>query len=117
MSKPNPGPWSYENVPDPTVQSAYGHVVDADGKILFDTINAGVGEIHEGYDDVGVHRWDAVAEANLTLAAAAPDLLAACELAAEFLTTVPEIPNYEGAAAGVAERLFAAIAKAKGEPC
>lgn len=85
--KPNPAPWEYETVQQREDRSAYGVVRDADGKILFDTINADVAEIHEEYDEGGgVHRWDEVARVNLTLAAAAPAMLAALKLWDEGFT-------------------------------
>lgn len=75
-AKHNPSPWAYENVELAREQSAYGVVKDADGKVLFDSLNSDVAEIHE---DEG-YRWDETGKRHLTLAAAAPDLLAACEL-------------------------------------
>lgn len=78
MPQHNPAPWAYENVEDRGEQSAYGVVKDANGKILFDTINADVAEIHTEHDEGRAYRWDEVARKNLTLAAAAPQLFAAC---------------------------------------
>lgn len=79
-AKHNPEPWEYENVQRPEDRDAYGVVKDANGKILFDTINSDVAEIHTEHDEGSVYRWDEQARVNLTLAAAAPALLAACEL-------------------------------------
>lgn len=80
----NPAPWEYENVEQKHDRSAYGVVKDANGKILFDTLNSDVACIHEEYDEASVYRWDSAAEEHLTLAAAAPELRAACEAALAY---------------------------------
>ena len=83
-------PWEYENVHQRPERSAYGVVKDAKGKVLFDTINADVAEIHTEHDgEGGVHRWCEEARQNLTLAAAAPELLAACERLVKSLSVSP----------------------------
>jgi len=73
--KHNPAPWEYEDVQLRPEQSAYGVVKDANGKILFDSLNSDVAEIHEEES----HRWDETGRRNLNLAARAPDLLAAAK--------------------------------------
>jgi hypothetical protein len=77
--KHNPAPWEYEDVPLREERSAYGVVKDADGKILFDSLNSDVAEIHEEGDEEGFSRWDAAARRNLGLAALAPKLVAAAK--------------------------------------
>lgn len=57
----------------------------------------------------------AICSADASLIAAAPDLLAACEEALEFITMVPEIPNHEGAGGLLAMKMQDAIAKATGK--
>lgn len=90
MNAPNPAPWTYENVEDRADKSAHGVVKDADGKILFDTLNADAAEIMREDDGEGnVAFYDLRAEANLTLAAAAPALLAACKNVREILALQP----------------------------
>ena len=84
-------PWCYENVHDCCEQSAHGVVKDDRGKILFDTLNSDVAEIHTEHDEDSVHRWDETGRKNLTLAAAAPDLFA-CVECAELLDLAPP-PN------------------------
>jgi hypothetical protein len=77
--KHNPGPWEYEDRPLREDRSAYGVVKDADGRVLFDSLNSDVAEIHQESDEDGVTRWDAAARRNLGLAAAAPNLLDAAK--------------------------------------
>lgn len=83
--KPNPAPWEYENVERPHDSDAYGVVKDANGKILFDTLNSDVAEIYTEEDEGCFNRWDEQAQVNLTLAAAAPKMLAACKSTAAAL--------------------------------
>lgn len=79
MSKHSPAPWERETVQLREDRSAYEVVKDAEGGVLFDTINSNVAVIHDA-DEAGPSRWDEQGRVNLTLAAAAPELLAACEL-------------------------------------
>ncbi len=81
MPEHNPAPWTCETVQSRENRDAYAVVKDANGKILFDTLNSDVAEIHEERDEGSVTRWDETGCINLSLAAAAPDLLAACEAA------------------------------------
>lgn len=112
MPKLNPAPWNYENVSDCRERTAHGVVKDANGRILFDTINADVAEIMTEHDE-GTTYYDLQAEKNLTLAAAAPDLLR--ELADFHDHTIDQgWHQCDGIPGGCP--VAAAIAKAKGEP-
>lgn len=75
----SPAPWECETVQSREDRSAYAVVKDASGNVLFDTLNSDVAVIYEEYDERAAYRWDENGRANLTLAAAAPELLAACE--------------------------------------
>lgn len=109
MSKHTPGPWEYENVHDCPERNAYAVVKDANGKILFDTLNSDVAEIHTEHDEGSVYRWDETGRRNLTLAAASPELLAACKNALELIDNRGNLRFMESAAL-----LKNAIAKAEG---
>ena len=111
-AKHNPAPWEYENVEQPHDKSAYGVVKDANGKILFDTLNSDVAEIHTEYDgeDGSVHRWDEAGRVNLAIAAAAPELLAICYLALNSFCD-PHAVAIDPAAARLEVLCKAAIAK------
>jgi hypothetical protein len=80
MPNHHPAPWSYENV-EQRREDPYGVVKDANGKILFDSLNSDVAEIHTHHDGPYSVRWDESARVNLQLAAAAPALLANLEFA------------------------------------
>lgn len=103
-----PGPWEYENVEHRSEQTAYGVVKDANGKILFDTLNSDVAEIHTEHDEGHAYRWDEQGRKNLRLAAASPDLLAACKAARSLIGVQHAGPSLE-----VSQMLDAAIAKAE----
>jgi hypothetical protein len=79
MAKHSPAPWASETIQGRDDRTAYEVVRDANGKILFDTINADVTEIRTEYDGGSAYRWDELGRNNLRLAAAAPVLLAACK--------------------------------------
>lgn len=90
----SPAPWSIDTIDNegaygagPGAQSGFKSyaVLDASGKCLFDSLNSDVGEVHEEFDEDGIHAWDEVARQNLTLAAAAPGLLAAAKFALNVL--------------------------------
>lgn len=112
MNEFTPGPWEYEEVQLRSDRSAYGVVKNEKGSVLFDTINSDVSVIHE---EDGV-RWDEQGKHNLTLAAAAPDLLAACEAALRLEPSLSEDAFYSsGECAGILRTIRAALAKARGE--
>lgn len=117
-TKHSPAPWSVETVrnegeygsgPDTNTGFDSYAVLDANGRTLFDSLNSDVAEVHAVEHCLGVDAWDDVARENLTMAAAAPDLLAALEglLAVSVDTSPAEL------LAMIAAR--EAIAKAKGE--
>lgn len=109
-SQLSPTPWECENVSQCSERSGYAVVKDARGKVLFDTLNSDVAEIRVEHDENGATYYDDQGKADLTLAAAAPDLLAACiDAVAAFEI---EVPNGNPTIAA----LRAAIAKAKGQP-
>lgn len=75
---PSPAPWEYENVSQYCYEkTAYAVVKDATGKALFDTTNSDVACISTEHDEGSVTYTDEQGRADLMLAAAAPDLLAA----------------------------------------
>lgn len=104
-----PVPWEYENVETSHDRSAHGVVKDARGRILFDTLNADVAEIHTEYDETSTHRWCEASRQILTLAVAAPALLAACERLANLCANC--CPQSASGDEAIAEAL-AAIKKA-----
>ncbi len=114
MSEPNPAPWTYENRQDHCDRSAYGVVLDADGKVLFDTLNSDVAEIHTDHGEGSVTRTDERGRVNLTLAAAAPDLLAAAQGVLDWMTRHREV-TIAPADFGIWLALRDAVALAKGE--
>ncbi len=85
------GPWEVDSIDcegdygdsGPDCRTGYKAfaVFDEHGRVLFDSLNRDtrVSCIHEETDDERHYAWDQPARADLTLAAAAPDLLAACE--------------------------------------
>jgi hypothetical protein len=90
MAEPrhNPAPWTHETVQCREDRTAYEVVRDANGKALFDSMNSDVAVIHDEHDEDGVTRWDETGRVNLTLAAAAPDLFAACVRANALLSNL-----------------------------
>lgn len=113
-TKHSKAPWSVDTVRN---EGEYGSgpntgagfdsyaVFDAAGRILFDSLNSDAAEVHAVEHEVGVDAWDDVARENLTIAAAAPELLAA---AVAFM-------EGEGNCKEVRDMFRAAIAKARGE--
>lgn len=88
LAKPSPGPWEVDTIDNdgtygdgPDCHSGFKSyaVYDANGKVLFDSLNAEVAEIDIEYDDMGAYVWDRVSEANLTLAGASHGMLTALE--------------------------------------
>lgn len=90
-----PGPWSVDttrnlgeygnNGPDTRSRFDSYVVFDDKGRALFDSLNSDAAEVQEEYGEDDVHAWDAVGKANLTLAAAAPELLEAAAAVAAFI--------------------------------
>lgn len=76
MSEVKDTPWTCETVQVREDGSAYAVVKDAKGRVLFDTLNSDVAEIHTEHGEDGATRWDETGRVNLTLAASAPGLLA-----------------------------------------
>lgn len=66
--KCSPLPWEIENVQLGPERSAYYVVKDDDGKIIFDSLNSDVQEIHEEADDGAMCRWDEQARKDLGFA-------------------------------------------------
>lgn len=102
LAKPSPGPWNVDTIDNdgtygdgPDCHSGFKSyaVYDANGKVLFDSLNAEVAEIDIEYDDMGAYVWDRVSEANLTLASASHDMLTALEtvLAGGHLNTGEQV--------------------------
>lgn len=110
-NKPSPSPWAYENVSDCHEKMGYGVVRDANGKLIFDSLNSDVAEIWREDDENDgipfVTFYDLQGEADLRLASAAPDLLAACKA---LRATMHNPKSEESILAD------AAIAKATGQP-
>ncbi|MNV67092.1 hypothetical protein D3C71_1598760 [compost metagenome] len=121
MTKHSPAPWSVETVRNegeygsgPETSTGFDSyaVLDANGRTLFDSINSDVAEVHAVEHCLGVDAWDDVARENLTLAAAAPELLDALE----GLLSAYQDPGNEGHTHDEKVQVSrAAIAKAKGE--
>lgn len=82
-----PGPWNVDSTrnegdygdggPDPRSGFDSFVVVDEQGRSLFDSLNSSAIEVHEEAGEDDLYAFDAVGKANLTLAAAAPELLTA----------------------------------------
>jgi hypothetical protein len=72
-----PEPWSIEPMKSDDGYNDFC-VMDAEGRSLFDSLNADyrVKCIHTEYNEDGANQWDEPSRVNLTLAAAAPELLA-----------------------------------------
>lgn len=66
-----PAPWEDEAKDTNIRDGAYHVVTDANGKILFDTCNSDVTELHEEHDEDGAHYWDEAGRINLGFAAMA----------------------------------------------
>jgi 3-oxoacyl-[acyl-carrier-protein] synthase III len=100
MSGHTPGPWNAD----------YGDFA------AYCSTGAEVCEVMRGNHDNGTHIADDEMEANLRLLAAAPELLAACKIAANeidaYIHAAPETTDPEMSEA--ARVLWCAIAKAEG---
>lgn len=85
--KHSPGPWQVDTIDNSGEYSLGGDesacgfkshaVYDANGRVLFDSLNSDVAEIHEESDEDGRYAWDGQSECNLRLAASAPELFQA----------------------------------------
>lgn len=83
--KHSPGPWTVDTIDNEGEYSLGGDesasgfkshaVLDVNGRVLFDSLNSEVAEIHEEIDEDARYAWDGQSECNLRLAAAAPELL------------------------------------------
>jgi len=90
--KHTPGPWEIDTIdncgeygdggPDTSTGFKSYAVYDANGRVLFDTLNSDAAEIHEQGYDLDHCAWDEVGKRNLTLAHASPDMAMALELIA-----------------------------------
>ena len=59
MSTNSPGPWTVERrETGDSQQSDYYAIVDANGRVIMDTLNSEVQFIQEEADEHGAHRWD-----------------------------------------------------------
>jgi hypothetical protein len=74
-----PGPWTAELQQARAADTTYFDVCGPDGKVLFDTSNSEAMCIEADHDEDGSHYWDEQGRLNTLLAAAAPELLAACQ--------------------------------------
>jgi hypothetical protein len=117
-----PGPWHVDSIHNdgeygigPDTHSGFKSFVVCDdkGRALFDSINSDAIEVQEEHGEDDFSAWDAVGLANATLAAAAPDLLAALHDARQWIPTDVEI-LVEGNRTRVVDVVDAAIAKAEG---
>lgn len=62
------GPWASDNAEDSEHRYQYYMAIDPESRVLFDTFNSAMGEIHEEADEDGVYRWDEVARRNIAFA-------------------------------------------------
>jgi hypothetical protein len=117
-AKHTPGPWHVDSTHNegeygsgPDTHSGFKSFVvfDDDGRSLFDSTNSEATEVAEAFDEDSFHAWDAVGLANLTLAAAAPELLAFVESSLADFTAAGTTDSPREAEAR------ALIAKARGE--
>lgn len=106
-----PGPWSVDEIdndgeygdggPDSHVGFKSFCVIDEAGNVLFDSLNATIGQVEEVSDDeTGHHRaWDELAQRNLTLASAAPYLLKELQHAVRWFDqiTPTDVARYRAA--------------------
>jgi hypothetical protein len=120
-AKHTPGPWHVDSTHNegeygsgPDTHSGFKSFVvfDDDGRSLFDSTNSEATEVAEAFDEDSFHAWDAVGLANLTLAAAAPELLAGLRSMLDWLDDGNRVLS-DACAADVASAR-AAITKATG---
>lgn len=105
MSKPTPGPW-HAGPTGPVMREKYSQPFGVGESGTVNLIAGVFGDVRGGEE---------VAEANACLIAAAPDLLAACELALKRIDPNPDDRiALEEWAAEACYALSAAIAKATG---
>lgn len=76
MNKPTPAPWSVDSTPNegeygnngPDTRSGFNSfaIIDAEGRVLFDSLNrdGSACEVTEDYDEDGGSAWDAQAKAD-----------------------------------------------------
>ena len=109
MSGHTPGPWEVEPIETESGSGSYDafSVVDAEGRVLFDTLNSDhrIVTLEREYDEEYVRDHDEQGRMNLTLAAAAPELLEALIEANEGTKLYADNPG----------QWAALIAKATGE--
>lgn len=73
------GPWESDNEKDSEHHYQYYMARSPERRVVFDTLNSAIGEIHEEADEDGVYRWDEVARRNVAFAAhAREDVPALC---------------------------------------
>lgn len=122
----SPTPYEAISEKDADDRRLYFTVVDANGKVIVDTLNSEVAVIEEDSDEDGVHRWDEQGRQDTEFIAKAcnvhADLVAACEAWiawAEHLDAIssPDDPMRKVRSEMHKKRLDAcraAVAKAKG---
>lgn len=78
------GPWEVDSIKNegdygdggPDCRSGYTSFAayDKRGRVIFDSLNSEIAEVHEAFDDDRYAAWDEVARKDIKLAAAAPAL-------------------------------------------
>jgi hypothetical protein len=115
--RPSKGPWTAEYVKG-NAEETYYRVVDANGRVIFDSLNSEAAEIACETDEEHSEYRDVQGEADLTLASAALELLEALEeTTACLVETVLDkvhIEDFDSETNETVKRARAAIAKAKG---
>lgn len=71
----------------------YYFIMNGDGKVVCDTLNSDVQEIHEEYDENGIYSWDEQGKKDLTRLVECRNAMIGVEKPAEFMQSVIELVN------------------------
>lgn len=122
----SPLPWEYDSKELRRERSGYGVLYDATGKIICDTMNSDVAEIHQNHElGAGLKYWDETGRVDLLFAMRAANchhkMLAALKAAERAMAKAVAIRVQltgitTGANADILKQIQEAIAEAEGTP-